>query len=82
MAQTGAVALPVQPATVDLRVTSTFFPDKVFIGSAESIYNEMAAINPASVGNLTAIAEEKSVSSGLVKRATVSYSRTLPEGVN
>jgi hypothetical protein len=48
-------------------VTSDFFPGVTFSGTAETIYNEMKALNPTSVGNLTSIAEKDA---SLSKRAS------------
>jgi hypothetical protein len=58
-----------------LQVTSEFFPGVTFSGTAESIYNEMKALNPDSVGNLTSDSMELDGSSSLAKRSSVSSNR-------
>jgi hypothetical protein len=56
-------------ALVDLEVTSDLIPGAVFTGSAESIYYEMKAINPASVGNTTPAVSERSLAKRSVSTA-------------
>lgn len=69
------VALPEQPTVVDLEVTSEFFPGRTFTGTAEAIYHEMKALNPASVGNLT-FDEPAESNRALARRSTVSVPLT------
>jgi hypothetical protein len=40
---------------VELKVTNDLFPGRVFTGTAESIYNELKALNPDAVGNVTSV---------------------------
>jgi hypothetical protein len=56
----------------ELEVKSDFFSGVIFSGTAESIYNEMKALNPDSIGT---VAVDEDVS--LTKRALQSVSPKL-----